>query len=57
METLQYLLVHLYICIWKHYLHLFTMYLQDSQINLKKKTTVHTMYSNIILKKHYLYAC
>ena len=45
METLQYLLIHLYMCIWKYYLHLFiyNVFLQDSQINLKK-TAVYTMH-------------
>ena len=55
MKTLQYVLVHLYIYVYGNILcivftstfirvYLFTMYLQDSQINFKK-TTVHTMHT------------
>ena len=43
METLQYLLLHLYIYIYMETLFTFTMYLQDSQINFKKNI-VHIIY-------------
>ena len=43
METLQYLLLHLYIYIYMETLFTFTMYLQDSNINILNKKLLFTL--------------